>query len=106
VSYRERARGVVLLGEPVDAGRPEPVGECVDGLDEPACDIPPPPRLGGIEIFQVTGRVRGSHGGMEAQVREPSRLIFPFGDKSVHRRGRVAQRLPGTLGDLRGKHSR
>ena len=37
-------------------------------------------------------------------MREPSRLILPFGDKSVHRRGRVAQRLPGTLGDLRRKH--
>jgi hypothetical protein len=65
---------------------------------------PAAPRLGGVEIFQVTGRVRGSHGGMEDQVREPSQLIFPFGDKFVHRRGRVAQRLPGTLGDLRRKH--
>jgi hypothetical protein len=97
-------RGVVLLDGPVDAGRPEPVGECVDGLDEPACDVPPPHGFGGIDIFQVTGRVRGSHGGMEDQVREPSQLIFPFGDKSVHRRGRVAQRLPGTLDDLRRKH--
>ena len=54
-------RGVVLLDGRVDAGRPEPVGECVDGLDEPACDVPSPaaPRLGDIEIFQVTGRVRG-----------------------------------------------
>ena len=97
-------RGVVLLGGPVDAGRAEPVGECVDGLDEPACDVRAAPRLGGIEIFQVTGRVRGSHGGMEDQVREPGQVIFLFGDESVHRRGRVAQRRPGSLGDVRGEH--
>ena len=29
---------------------------------------------------------------MEDQMREPGQLIFLFGDESVHRRGRVAQR--------------
>ena len=41
---------------------------------------------------------------MKDQVRESGQLIFLFGDESMHRRGRVAQRLPGTLGDLRRKH--
>jgi hypothetical protein len=41
---------------------------------------------------------------MEDQVREPGQLIFLFGDESVHRRGRVAQRRPGSLGDLRREH--
>ena len=30
---------VVLPDEPVDAGGAEPVGECVDGLDEPVYDV-------------------------------------------------------------------
>jgi hypothetical protein len=41
---------------------------------------------------------------MEEQVREPGQLIFLFGDESVHRRARVAQRRPGFLGDLRREH--
>jgi hypothetical protein len=41
---------------------------------------------------------------MEDQVREPGQLIFLFGDESVHHRGRVAQRRPGSLGDLRREH--
>ena len=49
----------------------EPVGECVDGLDEPACDVAAAPRLGGVEVLQVAGRVRGPRGGMQAQVRQP-----------------------------------
>jgi hypothetical protein len=32
---------------------------------------------------------------MQDQVRQPGQLIFLFGDESVHRRGRVAQRRPG-----------
>ena len=40
---------------------------------------------------------------MEDQVREPGQLIFLYGDQSVHRRGRVAQRRPGLFGDLRGE---
>ena len=43
-------RGVVLLGEPVDAGGAEPVGECVDGHDEPVCDVAAAPRLGEVEV--------------------------------------------------------
>ena len=45
--------------------------------------------------------MRGPGGGMEDQVREPGQLIFLFCDESVHRRARVAQRRPGSLGDLR-----
>ena len=30
-----------VRAEPVDAGGAEPIGECVDGLDEQACDVPP-----------------------------------------------------------------
>jgi len=41
---------------------------------------------------------------MEDQARETGQLIFLFGDESVHRRGRVAQRRPGSLGDLRREH--
>ena len=41
---------------------------------------------------------------MQDQVREPGQVIFLFGDESVHSRGRVAQRRPGSLGDLRGEH--
>ena len=44
VSYRE-CRGVVFLGEPVDAGGAEPVGECVDSFDELVCDVLAAPRL-------------------------------------------------------------
>jgi hypothetical protein len=44
-------RGVVLLRKPVDARRAEPVGECIDGLDEPLCDVPAAPRFGDIEVF-------------------------------------------------------
>jgi hypothetical protein len=96
-------RGVVLLGEPVDTGGAELIGECVDGVDEPACDVPATPLLGDVEVLQVAGRVRGPGGGMEDQVREPGQLIFLFGDESVHRRGRVAQRRPGVFRDLRGE---
>jgi hypothetical protein len=32
-------RGVVLLGEPVDAGGAELVGECKDGLDKLTRDV-------------------------------------------------------------------
>jgi hypothetical protein len=88
---------------PVDAGGAEPVGECVDGLDEPVCDVPAAPLLGDLEVFQVAGRVHGPGGGMEDQMCEPSQVIFLFRDKSVHRRGRVAQR-PGSLGELRCEH--
>jgi hypothetical protein len=45
-------RGVVLLGEPVDAGGAEPVGDCVDGRDEPVCDISAAPLLGDVEVLQ------------------------------------------------------
>jgi hypothetical protein len=89
-------RRVVLLGKPVDAGGAEPVSERVDGLDEPVCDVPAAPRLGDVEVFQVAGRVRGPGGGMEDQMREPCQLILLFGDESVHRRRRVAQRRPGS----------
>jgi hypothetical protein len=41
---------------------------------------------------------------MEDQMREPGQLILLFGDESVHRRRRVAQRRPGSLGDLRRQH--
>jgi hypothetical protein len=40
---------------------------------------------------------------MKHQVREPGQVIFLFGDESVHRRGRVAQRRPSPLADLRGE---
>ena len=40
---------------------------------------------------------------MEDRVREPGQVILLFGDESVHRRGRVAQGRPGSLGDLRGE---
>jgi hypothetical protein len=51
--------GRVLLGEPIDAGGAEPISECIDGHDEPMCDIPAAPLLGDIKVFQVAGRVRG-----------------------------------------------
>jgi hypothetical protein len=41
---------------------------------------------------------------MKDQVRESGQLIFLFGDEYVHRRGRVAQSRPGSLGDLRCEH--
>jgi len=41
---------------------------------------------------------------MKDQVRESGQLIFLFGDESMHRRCRVAQRRPGSLGDLRREH--
>ena len=40
---------------------------------------------------------------MEDQVRKPGQVIFLFSDEYVHRRVRVAQRRPGSLGDLRGE---
>ena len=80
------------------------MSESIDGLDEPACNAAAAPRLGDVEVFQVTGGVRGPGGGMEDQVREPGQLIFLFGDESVHRGVRVAQRRPGSLADLRGEH--
>ena len=85
-------------------GGAEPIGECVDGLDEPVCNVAAAPRLGDVEVLQVAGQVRGSGRGMEDQVRQPGQLIFLFGDESVHRRGRVAQRRPGALGDFRREH--
>jgi hypothetical protein len=57
------------------------------------------PRLGDVEVLQVAGQVRGPGGGMQDQVRQPGQVIFLFGDESVHRRGRVVQRRPGSLGD-------
>src|SRR5207342_1476470 len=97
-------RGVVLLGKPIDAGGAEPVSECVDGLDEPVCNVAAAPRLADVEVFQIAGRVRGPGGGMQDQVSEPGQMIFLFGDESMHRRGRVAQRRPGSLGDLRREY--
>ena len=97
-------RGVVLLSKPVDAGKAEPVGKCIDGPDEPACNVAAAPRLGDIEVFQIAGWVRGPGGGMEDQAREPGQVTLLFGDEAVHRRGRVAQRRPGSLGNLRGEH--
>ena len=41
---------------------------------------------------------------MQDHVREPGQMIFLFGDESVHRRGRIAQRRPGSLGDFWRKH--
>src|SRR5215213_1455442 len=41
---------------------------------------------------------------MKDQVRESGQLIFLFGNESMHRRGRVAQRRPGSLGNLRREH--
>ena len=41
---------------------------------------------------------------VEDQVREPGQVIFLFGDESVHRRGRVAQCRPRSLGDIRGEN--
>src|SRR5215207_2823261 len=97
-------RRVVLLGKPVYAGGAKPVSECVDGLDMPVCDVPAAPRLGDVEVFQIAGRVRGPGSGMEDQMREPGQLILLFGDESVRRRRRVAQRRPGALGHLRCQH--
>jgi hypothetical protein len=37
-------------------------------------------------------------------MRKPGQLILLFGNESVHRRGRVAQRRPGSLGDLGRQH--
>jgi hypothetical protein len=51
-------RGVVLLGEPVDGGGAESVGECVDGVDEPVCNVAAAPLLGDVEVLQVAGQVR------------------------------------------------
>ena len=52
-------RGVVHLGEPVDAGGAEPVGECVDGLDEPVCDVATRATAWRGRGLQVAGGVRG-----------------------------------------------
>jgi hypothetical protein len=49
------------------------VAECVDGLDEPACDAPAAPQLGDIEVFQIAGRMCGP-GGMQDKVRQPGQL--------------------------------
>ena len=38
-------------------------------------------------------------------MRQPGQLILLFGNESVHRRGRVAQRRPGALGHFRRQHS-
>jgi hypothetical protein len=45
-------RAVVLLDKPVDGDEAEPVGEGIDGLDRPACDVPAAPRVGDIEVFR------------------------------------------------------
>ena len=38
-------------------------------------------------------------------MRQPGQLILLFGNESVRRRGRVAQRRPGALGHFRRQHS-
>ena len=72
----------------------------------PACDVPAAPQLGDREVFQIADRICGPGGAMHDQVRQPGQLIFLFGDQSVHRRGRVAQRCPGSLGDPWAKPAR
>ena len=56
---KDACRGVVHLGEPVDAGGAEPVGECVDGLDEPVCDVATRATAWRGRGLQVAGGVRG-----------------------------------------------
>ena len=69
-------RGVVLLGQPVDAPSPGLVGERVHGLDEPAGNILAAPRLGDVEILQIARwvcRPRRGHARSGAQARPADR---------------------------------
>ena len=69
------------------------------------CNVAAAPLLGDVEVLRVAGQVRGPGSGMEDQMRQPGQLILLFGNESVHRRGRVAQRRPGALGHFRRQHS-
>jgi hypothetical protein len=83
------------------ANRPNPVGECIDGLDEPVCNVAAAPRLGDVEVLQVAGRVRGPGGGIQArddplqlECSEPS-LVAP---RTCGPSNRRAASIPSTRG--------
>ena len=94
-------RGVVLLGHPVDAPSLGLVGERVRSLDEPAGNILAAPRLGDVEILQIAGWASRPRCGMHDQLGKPDQVVVLLGDESMHRRTRVAQRCPGSVGDFR-----
>ena len=78
-------RGVVLLGQPVDAPSPGLVGERVHSLDESAGNILAAPRLGDVEILQIARWVCRPRRGMHDHVRKPHQLIVLLSDESMHR---------------------